>query len=294
MKKLFFLFIFTLLYLFSFAQLPPKIENDQVFGKDCYYLKQLPKDIVIKGVLVLIPGYGEHPYAVSAQTTILQEAAKNGIAVMMVNLTPNNESLPIDDNSITKLGKMIQHFFQQEKTPSSVQLYIGGFSIGGTAALKFYTQKNSEFNIHKVFAIDPPLDMNRLYVSLAKGKEKGLIAKLDSLNANKKSPESGLKKLSIYHPQFTPTSLPDYKKTALRIYCEPDILWWIKNRNMDLSDMNVTDCAGYINKLLQKSQDQNVALLLTKDKGIRNGNQQHPHSWSIAEPIDLINWLVKN
>ncbi len=293
MKKLILILFPFFICFISFAQLPPKIENDQLFGKACYYFKQMPKSVKINAILVLIPGYGEHPYAVSTQTTILKEAEKNGIAVMMVNLTPNNESLPIDDNSISKLGKMIKHFFEQEKIPQNTKLNIGGFSIGGTTALQFYTKRNNEFNIAKIFAIDPPLDMIRLRKSLTKGREQSVVAKLDSINTNKQLPENGLKKLSVYHPDFITASYPDYKQTALRVYCEPDILWWIKNRNMDLSDMNVTDCAGYINKLLQKNPDQKVELILTKDKGIRNGNQVHPHSWSIAEPVDLISWLLK-
>ncbi|RZK57600.1 MAG: hypothetical protein EOO91_09865 [Pedobacter sp.] len=278
----------------AFSQLPPRIENDVLFGKGCFYFKQIPESGKFDNVLILIPGFGEHPYSVSEQTTILQEAEKNGIAVVIVNLSPNNGSLPIDDNSISKLEKMINHFYQQEKVSKTVRLFIGGFSIGGTTAIKFYTQKHSKFKIDKVFAIDPPLDMVRLRKSLAKGIEKGIIKKLDSINTDKQSPENGLKRLSIYNPDFTPTaSLPDYNLTSLRIYCEPNILWWIKNRNMDLSDMNVTDCAGYVNGLLKKNPNQKIELLLTKDKGVRNGNQVHPHSWSIAEPVGLIKWLLK-
>ena len=62
---------------------------------------------------------------------------------------------------------------------------------------------------------------------------------------------------------------------------------------MDLSDLNITDCAGYINALLKNDGKQKVELILTKDKGIRNGDQKHPHSWSIAEPVDLINCLLQ-
>ena len=289
MKQILFIIFLCFSSIFIYAQIPAKTENESLFDKDCYYLKQLPKNGGIKGVLVLIPGYGEHPYTVSAQTSILKEADQNGIAVMMVNLTPNNQSLPIDNTAMLRLAKMIKHFYGSEKLSAvTTPLYLGGYSIGGTAAIKFYTQKNSEFKISKVFAIDPPLDMVRLRKSLLKGREKSVVEKLDSINAQ------GLAELSVYHPDFTSLDrLPDYKQTALRIYCEPDILWWIKNRNMDLSDMNVTDCAGYINKLLQKDKSQQAELILTKDKGIRNGNQIHPHSWSIAEPIELITWLLQ-
>lgn len=291
MKKLIFTIYLSIFTLDLIAQLPPKISNDDLFGKESFYYKQIPKTKV-KGVLVLIPGLGEHPYAVSAQTTILQEAQKNEIAVMIVNLTPNNESLPIDDESISKLEKMIKYFYEKEKLPESIRLFIGGFSIGGTTALKFYSEKDKMIKIDKVFAIDPPLDMIRLRKSLAKGVDKSVIKKLDSLNKDLNYPENGLKNLSVYNPDFTYKMLPNFTETSLRIYCEPDIMWWVKNRNMDLSDMNVTDCAGYINKILQKGADQKAELILTQNKGIRNGNRIHPHSWSIAEPKELINWLL--
>ena len=216
-KILIFTFLLSLTTLNSIAQLPPKVENNQLFGKGCYYFKQLP-ETSIKGILVLIPGYGEHPYAVSAQSTILQEAYKNGIAVIIVNLAPNNESLPIDDNAISKLSKMITYFYEQEKISSNIKLNIGGFSIGGTTALKFYHLKNTEFKINKVFAIDPPLDMVRLRKSLAKGIEKDIITKLDSINKDKISQENGLKSLSVYNPDFTNLAdLPNYEITSLRI-----------------------------------------------------------------------------
>ncbi|RZK43602.1 MAG: hypothetical protein EOO90_03320 [Pedobacter sp.] len=292
--RLLFLFIICLIPVYTNGQIPAKIEDDSLFGKDRYYLKQISKVTKPKGVLVLIPGYGEHPYAVSAQTSILQEAEKNGLAVIMVNLTPNNEDLPINDTSLSTLANMIKHFYKEEKLPSSTNLYIGGFSIGGTAAMRFYTKKNREFTIKKVFAIDPPLDMVRLKKSLSKGREQQVIQKLDLLISENVDKDLALQELSVYNPSHPkPEKLPNYEQTALRIYCEPDILWWIKNRNMDLSDMNVTDCAGYVNAILKKDRNQKAELILTKGMGIRNGDQVHPHSWSIAEPADLVWWLLK-
>ncbi|MBB2146905.1 hypothetical protein GM921_15480 [Pedobacter sp. LMG 31464] len=293
MKKLCLIILLAFITISIKAQFPPKIENPSQFGKDCFYYQILPKNGLPKGVLVLIPGYGEHPYSVSAQSTILQEAEKSNLAVMIVNLSKDNLEFPINEIAIDKLSKMIKYFYAGQKLSESTKLFIGGFSIGGTTALKFYAQKKNEFKINKVFAIDPPLDLVRLRKSLSKGRDKNLIAKLDTLNQSNKFSEKSLKELSVYNPDYTTIEmLPDYQQTSLRIYCEPDILWWIKNRNMDLSDMNVTDCAGYINKLLQKSQNQKVELILTKDRGFRNGTIKHPHSWSIAEPVSLVKWLM--
>lgn len=294
MKKIGIVFCFFLFAaISSYAQSPQKIENDALFGNGCYYFQVVPNHKELKGVLFLIPGYLENPLSVSAQSTILQEAAKNNLAVMIVNLSKNNEEFPIDQTSLTRMGVMIKHFYNHQNLTSSTKLFIGGFSIGGTCALKFYTEKHQEFKIDKVFAIDPPLDMVRLRKSLLKGREKDFASKLDVLNTQNKPAEQSLKELSVYHPDYTTLAmLPDYSNTALRIYSEPDILWWIKNRNMDLSDMNIIDGAGYINKLLQKSPNQKVELILTENKGIRNGGQRHPHSWSIAEPVDLMKWLL--
>lgn len=270
-----------------------KVENDQLFGKDCFYMQSLPTEVKIKGVLFLVPGFLESATAVMAQSSIVQEANKNGLAVIMVNLTPNNESFPIDKKSIHTLGNMIDDFYHKNKISLDLNLYLGGFSIGGTTVLKFYAEKYKTLKISKVFAIDPPLDMVRLRKSLLKGREKSFVAKLDTLNTEHKTQEESLKEQSVYNPDYTDLSmLPDYRLTALRIYSEPDILWWINNRSMDLSDMNVTDCAGYINKIKQKSEENKVELILTKDRGIRNNTQKHPHSWSIAEPTDLIAWLL--
>jgi hypothetical protein len=294
MKKLSLIIFLAFITISIKAQFPPKIENPSQFGKDCFYYQLLPKNGLPKGILVLIPGYGEHPYSVSAQSTILQEAEKSNLAVMIVNLSKDNLEFPISEIAIDNLSKMIKYFYIDQKITDTAKLFIGGFSIGGTTALKFYTQRKNEFKISKVFAIDPPLDLVRLRKSLSKGRDKNLVSKLDILNQSNKFSEKSLKELSVYNPDYTTIEmLPDYQQTSLRIYCEPDILWWIKNRNMDLSDMNVTDCAGYINTLIQKSPNQKVELILTQNKGIRNGNQPHPHSWSIAEPVNLVKWLME-
>ncbi|WP_316801738.1 hypothetical protein [Pedobacter nototheniae] len=291
------LILASFIFLFGFtikAQTTNKIENDILFGKGCYYIESLPEKNNYAGVLFLIPGFLESPVAVMAQSTIVQTANKNNIAVVMVNLTLNNEDFPIDKKCINLLNKMIGDFYQKRKIQETTDLYIGGFSIGGTAALRFYTNKNKEIKINKVFAIDPPLDMVRLRKSLLKGRESSFVSKIDVLNTSNKPQQESLVELSVYNPDFTDVkALPSYSSTPLRIYCEPDILWWMENRNMDLSDMNVTDCAGYINKLRQNASDNKVELILTKDRGIRNNTQKHPHSWSIAEAADLIKWLLE-
>ncbi|WP_316750941.1 hypothetical protein [Pedobacter gandavensis] len=271
----------------SMAQGPEKVVNEKLFGKDCYYLPEMPATSVIKGVLVLVPGFGEHPYSVTAQTSIVQEALKKDIAVIMPALSPKSDKFSITEAATNRLGQMIIHFYAVNKLKATVPLYLGGFSIGGTTVIAYYThqQKNQgkAFPIpKKIFAIDPPLDMNRMYQSFSRLGEQLLIKEIESLNNTN----------SIYTPGMDFKQLPDYKTTALRLYAEPDILWWIKNRGLDYSDINVVDEAGYVNRLLKKDKENQVELILTNDRGYRYGGQRHPHAWSLAEPVELISWLT--
>ncbi|MNR47412.1 hypothetical protein D3C85_1665090 [compost metagenome] len=79
----------------------------------------------------------------------------------------------------------------------------------------------------------------------------------------------------------------------LRIYSEPDIDWWMKERNADLTNMNVTDCSAMINEL-NRLGNQQAVLITTQNKGFRKpDHKRHPHSWSIVENQELIQWLLQ-
>ena len=81
--------------------------------------------------------------------------------------------------------------------------------------------------------------------------------------------------------------------TPLRIYSEPDINWWIKERGADLSSMNVLDCSAMINEL-NRLGNEKATLIVTENKGFRKlQNIKHPHSWSIVDEKELIDWLLK-
>ena len=81
--------------------------------------------------------------------------------------------------------------------------------------------------------------------------------------------------------------------TPIRIYSEPDINWWIANRGNDLHGMNVLDASAMINELNILGNNK-ATLILTENEGFRQpGNRRHPHSWSIANPTELVDWLLE-
>jgi len=81
-------------------------------------------------------------------------------------------------------------------------------------------------------------------------------------------------------------------RTPIMIITEPDIQWWLSHNHCDFSCINVTDQTAFINEL-QKLGNSNAVLVTTTNKGYRKpGNKRHPHSWSIADPVQLTNWLL--
>jgi hypothetical protein len=75
------------------------------------------------------------------------------------------------------------------------------------------------------------------------------------------------------------------------IISEPDVQWWLNQRGYDYTYMNITDQAAMINELRRLGNDKAV-LVTTINKGYRKpDNRKHPHSWSIADSEQTINWL---
>jgi hypothetical protein len=81
--------------------------------------------------------------------------------------------------------------------------------------------------------------------------------------------------------------------TPIMLISEPDIQWWFSQRGYDYSYINITDQAAMISELRKLGNDKAV-LVTTTNKGYRKpNNNRHPHSWSIADPEQVVNWLQK-
>jgi len=90
----------------------------------------------------------------------------------------------------------------------------------------------------------------------------------------------------------TQSAVKKLTKIPLRIYTEPDINWWLKERGEDFTSMNATECSAMINEL-NRLGNQNAELITTQNKGYRKpDNRRHPHSWNIVDHEELIQWLL--
>jgi len=286
----------------AYGQKIDKIYLDKTDStKNCYTLIYPPK-LPWTGYIVIIPGFGETAENVLQQTDLPKLTAQNGLLTIIPTFQDGVLSFGVDSLSQQSLNAILKDVTSKHKLMDQ-RFFIGGFSIGGSCAIKY--AENATIRPVAVFAIDPPLDFERFYhsakrdVRLPKDTDVNrenvyMIGRIEK-EANG-TPETNIEsyyRLSPY--SFSDSSqraLQNMLQTPVRIYSEPDIQWWLANRNADLTSMNVTECSAFINEL-NRLGNKKAELILTQNKGYRKpGNIRHPHSWSIVDNNELIKWLL--
>jgi len=278
-----------------------KIEFKEVKKGDYELSKPTKK---IKSVLVLFGGYPETPEDVKREFKILDAAMKNGIAIVFMNY---NQKLWINENEKQKLAAKLQSILLENILPLE-NIYFGGFSSGGNVALLIgdYLNENDQYQItpNGIFIVDSPIDLAALYFSSEKNiarnfsnvsvQESTWI--LETLGKEFGNPHNDI---FVYEKNAVFTSktkninnIKNLKNTKIRLYTEPDTLWWKTNRMANYEQMN----AYYIKMLSEKLNDskfESVEYIATKNKGYRANGERHPHSWAIVAVDDLINWMLE-
>ena len=284
----------------------PKIEKVYLEKADTtknYYTIIYPSKLPWTGYIFLIPGFGETAENVLQQTDLPNKMALNGILTIIPTFQDGALSFGVDSLSQQSLDRMLNDVTSKHKLADK-KFYLGGFSIGGSCAIKY--AENSRIKPSAVFAIDPPLDFERFYnsakrdIRLSKENEANqeniyMIERLEKETGG--SPSTHLAeyyKLSPYSfSDSTQTAIRKLSNMPLRIYTEPDINWWLKERGADFTNMNATECSAMINEL-NRLGNESAELITTQNKGYRKPqNKRHPHSWSIVDNDELIKWLLK-
>lgn len=284
----------------------PKMEKvflDQTDNsKSCYTIIYPPK-LPWRGYIFLMPGFGETAENVLQQTDLPNQLALNGILTIIPTFQDGVLSFGVDRLSQQTFDKIIKDVASKHKLIDQ-KFYVGGFSIGGSCAIKY--AENAAIKPIAVFAIDPPLDFERFYnsakrdIRLSKDNEANqenvyMIDRLEKETGG--SPTTALTEYYTISPysfsDTTQTAIKQLIKTPLRIYTEPDINWWLKERGLDFTNMNAAECSAMINEL-NRLGNQSAALITTQNKGYRKpNNRRHPHSWSIVDNEKLIKWLLQ-
>lgn len=255
-------------------------------------------------VLVLFGGFAEVAEDIQREFKILDSAKAHKIALVFSNY---NQKLWLEENEAEQLAKQLLKIVDDNKLPKD-NLYLGGFSSGGNVALLVadYLSENAAFGLKPkgVFIVDAPVDLAELYLSAEKNIERGFSEPsiqestwlMASLGNRFGDPRERLTEYEA-HSVFTLKSgnadnIKHLKNTKIRMYTEPDTVWWKANRRADYEQLN----AYHIKKLAEQLNRQGfkkVAYMPTENSGYRANGERHPHSWSIVKTDDLIKWMLE-
>jgi len=267
-----------------------------------YYVEVIP-DNNIKGLLVLIHGFGMSPEKFLYEMRLDNLAAEHGILTIAPTLN-SWESHYFDEATLDTLDKIINEITVRHNLEGK-RFIIGGFSLGGTETLRYAenfleNSGESSLSLSGVFLVDSPIDFERLWNSFIKKIQK-------DPDAGEANYFVSVMKSNI--GEFSQENYDTYKENSpflasakdggrlsllrnlpIRFYSEPDTIWWKEQRATEYQDINIYDLKKAKAQLLELGNNQSE-LILSKNKGYRKDGTRHPHSWSIVDEHELLGWI---
>ncbi|MCB0667904.1 MAG: hypothetical protein KDC80_18890 [Saprospiraceae bacterium] len=258
----------------------------------------------IKGVVVLLPGTWDRvEYTLSSAKNLCQQAFDNHIAVISPSI---NQRLTLNDEVLGFINSVFQDSFQKYSLPKD-KVIIGGFSMGGLFSLRYTelaVQDKNKTAITPIaaFSVDGPTDLESMYHTFEVALER---------SPNKTEPSYALSEFRKHIGGNPETNRENYlffsafsysekdggnakylDSIPVRIYNDVDVNWWLENRNTDLYGMNALNQSAMIG-FLNRIGNHQAEFINSFGKGYRIDGTRHPHSWSIVDPSEFMNWAKK-
>lgn len=308
MNKIIILTIAILTTVCSFGQTKETIYLNPKDSLTNYFIAFKPQGQP-KGLLLLLTSFGETPQIASNETDIQIVASREGYLTVFASLHLGTQTFFIDSLSQANLDQLIPNLQKRYKLTDK-PFYLGGFSLGGSGVVKYAERAYSRSDIPRpkaIFAVDPPLDFERMYYSLE------YAVRHSNVEISKREADYFIKRLQYEFqsiPQLdnkpfqtiSPYSFSDTSQTNIKtlvncpimLISEPEINWQMEERNRSMYDLNTLDCSLAINSLRLLGNNK-AQLVLTTGKGYRKlTGKRNPHSWSIVDTEQTIKWLVSH
>ncbi len=300
---------FSLLILLPFfavgqANLPyQKIVLDDADPDYGYYFAIAPEEV--KGTLVLLPGFGQIAESVLVSTDLPEQAYQNGLLTIVF---AGRNRMTADSVVQEKINAVLldakERFSLREQG-----IAMGGFSAGGTVALR-YTQVSQQFperfpfRVRAVFMGDSPVDLYHLWkmqeINLqdtlhAVSAEEAKFLQRELRNTYGATPAEQPELYDALSPFSLEAGRSQHeqwlKDVAVRTYHDVDINWRLKNRNQSVLYRNYVPSSELINRLMLMGNEE-AEFIQTFQTGYRRGDVRHPHSWSIIDAEECVQWLL--
>ncbi len=277
-------------------------ENDDISG---YYLAVKPQTKKIDGVLILLPGFGQRAETIFPETKLHNVGYLNNILTIGF---AQGTKLYADKETQDKLTNVLKDILKRYKIDKS-KFVIGGFSAGGTVALRYAElckQYPNKFPITPkgVFVVDSPIDIFTIYELLEnniENKYSEVAVQEAEWLTNLIKNDHGMPRENIdFYKEINPFSMNKkfgenerwLKDMAVRAYHDVDIEWRLVNRNQPVSTQSYLVTSELINRLLLMG-NLKAEFMQTYQTGYRSNGMRHPHSWSIVDEVECIHWLKK-
>lgn len=254
-------------------------------------------------LLILFPCMPCNAERTKQEFDIVDHALQNNVALLFMNF---NSHLWLSNQEKKELESIIiQALNENEVNKNNVS--IGGFSSGGNVTLLFsnYLKKTeSELQPKGIFIVDSPIDLLALYESAEKTIEKNYSQTaineahwiIDLFESEFGKESASLKKYEEKSPYIYRSNclnnLSSLEGVKIRMYSEPDTLWWWENKRTEYENMNSFYIEQLETDLVDLYGSEQIEYIRTENKGYRGNGDRHPHSWSIVDPEELMTWLI--
>lgn len=269
-----------------------------------YYLSVTPQTKNIKGVLVLLDGFGGSAESIFPETKLQNVAYVNDILTVAIAM---GNKIYADSIVIENLNILLKDVVKRYKIQPD-KFVIGGFSAGGTISLR-YVERCKEtpsifpVNPRAVFAVDSPVDIIDLWHFFEKQIDKNYSAVavneantvMAIMKAEHGTPESNPKTYRwltpFDHLQNGDGNERFLKNIPVRVYHDVDIAWQLQNRRRSVYESNFLNSSELIMRLLQSGNE--AAEFVVGKTGYRSSGMRHPHAWSIVDEVEFVQWMKK-
>ena len=278
--------------------------NDGKSNTNLFYYKMIPK-IEPLGVLTIIPSGGETTEGLIQQISLHKEAVKKGLIVIIPSINWGTDDRVAE---ISFLDKIFKQIVSEHKAPKD-KFILCGLSNGGMISFKYginAIKDQNTFIIPKgIIGLDPPLDFAHIYKYCEREIERNFTpagvaeAKWMLQNYNtiyggspEEFPNEYINSSTFSYGAEAGGNAKYLTNIGIRMHSDLNLDYLLNQRERDLYDWNGTDIVAFVNQL-KINGNKNAEVIITQNKGIRLDGTKHPHSWSIMDTDDTIEWILE-
>jgi hypothetical protein len=273
-------------------------------SENLFYYLMLPQGKP-KGVLTIIPSGGETTENLIKQITLHQKALENGLLVIIPSINWGTDDRLAE---ITFLDTIFRQVVKRYEAPKDKFIFCG-LSNGGMISFRYAInalKDSSTFLIPLgLIGLDPPLDfahfykycereIERNFSAAGVGEAKWLLGNYHSTygGSPEEFPQKYIDASTFSYGVKAGGNAKYLSNMAIRMHSDLNLDFLLNQRKRDLYDWNGTDIVAFINQL-KINGNKNAELIITHNKGVRLDGTKHPHSWSIMDTDDTIDWILE-